>query len=128
MADVIRQGADCWIEANGIINLRTGLPMDVTGYAVHAVARARYERRIFQYQMLNPVVAEWSTTPTGDQGTIVAGGDVTDRVQIHVTPTQTAGWRCLFVNIQAEMTDPVTGYVERIVDKVYEVSFEAVTD
>jgi hypothetical protein len=129
---VIRQGTDCWIEANSIINIRTGEPMNVTGYTVHAVARARYERqvlgrRIYQYRMISPVVAEWHTTPTGTQGTAVAGGAVTDRVQLHVTPTQTAGWRCPLVVIQAEMTDPVTGYVARIINEVYEVDFEAVT-
>ena len=132
MADIIRQGVDCWVEATSIINLRTGLPMDVTGYFVHAVARARYERRVLgrrtlQYRMISPVVAEWSTAPTGTQGTAVAGGAVTDRVQLHVTPTQTATWRCPLVNIQAEMTDPITGYVERIIDIILEVSFEAVT-
>lgn len=132
MPNIIRQGVDCWIEANSIINVQTGQSMDVTGYSVHAVARALYERRVlgrrlFQYRMLNPVVAEWSTTPTGTQGTVVAGGAVPDRVQIHVTPTQTAGWRCPLVMIQAEMTDPFTGYVARIINEVYEVDFEVVT-
>jgi hypothetical protein len=131
MPNIIRQGVDCWIEANNIINVRTGLSMDVTGFSVHAVARALYERRVlgrrlFQYRMLNPVVAEWSTTPTGTQGTATAGGAVTDQVQLHITPTQTSGWRCPLVMIQAELTDPVTGYVERIIDEVYEVSFEVV--
>jgi hypothetical protein len=131
MPNIIRQGVDCWIEANSIINVRTGQPMDVTGASVHAVARALYERRVlgrrlFQYRMLNPVVAEWSTAPTGTQGLATAGGAVTDQVQLHVTPTQTSGWRCPLVMIQAELTDPITGYVERIIDEVYEVSFEVV--
>jgi len=128
MTRVIKQGVDCWIEANSITSVRTGQPLDVTGYSVHAVARALYERRTLgqnNYQR-SPVVAEWSTTPTGTQGTATAGGTVTDQVQLHVTPTQTLNWLCPLVIIQAEMTDPVTGYVERIIDEVYEVSFEAV--
>jgi hypothetical protein len=129
---VIKQGVDLWIEANSIIDVRTGSAMNVTGYPVHAVARARYQRqvlgrRIYRYRMLEPVIAEWHTTPTGTQGLIVAGGAVTDRVQIHVTPTQTSGWRCPLVIIQAEMTDPITGFVERIIDEVYEVDPETVT-
>jgi hypothetical protein len=130
---VIRQGVDCWIEANSIINVRTGLSMDVTGCSVHAVARARYERVVlgrqsvpYRFRMYNPIVAEWDTTPTGTQGTAVAGGAVPDQVQLHVTPTQTLNWRCPLVVIQAELTDPITGYVERIIDEVYEVSFEAI--
>ena len=131
MPNIINQGTDCWIEATNIINGRTGLPMDVTGYAVHAVARARYERRVlgrrvYQYRMNSPVVAEWSTSPTGTQGTAIAGGDVPDRVQLHITPAQTSGWRCPLVVIQAEMTDPVTGYVERIINEILELDFEAV--
>lgn len=132
MPNIISQGTDCWIEATTIIDVRTGLPMDVTGYVVHAAARARYGRRVlgqripYHYRMVSPVVAEWHTTPTGTQGLAIAGGDVPDRVQLHVTPTQTSGWRCPLVIIQAEMTDPSTGYVERIIDEVYEVSFEVV--
>lgn len=134
-AQVIKQGVDCWLEALNIIDVRTGDPMDVTGYPVHAVARACYYRTVrgrpqystWQYRMLSPVVAEWSTTPTGTQGTIIAGGAVTDRVQIHITPAQTSGWRCPMVVIQAEMTDPVTGFVERVIDEIFDVSMEAVT-
>lgn len=134
MSDVIRQGVDCWIEALDIIDVRTGLPMDVTGFTVHAVARARYERhvlgrpRFYRTRMHSPIVAEWHTTPTGTQGLAIAGGAVTDRVQLHVTPVQTAGWRCPLVSIQAEMTDPVTGFVERIISEIYEVDPENVID
>jgi hypothetical protein len=135
-AGVIKQGVDCWVEATGIIDVRTGSPMDVTGMTVHAVARALYERyvlgrpnyvRAYRWRMLSPVIAEWHTTPTGTQGQATAGGVVTDRVQLHITPTQSSSWRCPLVIIQAELTDPITGYVERIIDEVYEISFEAVT-
>lgn len=137
MPDIIQQGVDCWIEANSIVDVRTGASIDVTGFHVVAVARAIYDggrfvygkpnasRRSYMYRMITPVVAQWSTTPTGTQGTIVAGGAVTDRVQIHVTPTQTEGWRCPLVIIQAEMTDPVTGYIARIIDAEFIVNFDA---
>lgn len=139
MPNIIRQGVDCWIEANSIINVRTGQPMDVTGASVHAVARAIYERwtlgkpnhlRGYRWAipMNSPIVAEWSTSPTGTQGTATAGGAITDQVQLHVTPEQTKGWRCPLVIIQAELTDPITSYVERIIDEVYEVDFEAVVN
>jgi hypothetical protein len=134
MTNIINQGVDCWIEATNIINVRTGEPMDVTGFTVHAVARARYDRRVLgrrysyhTYRMASPVIAEWHTNPTGTQGLAIAGG-VADpyRVQLHVTPAQTSGWRCPLVSIQAEMTAPITGYVERIINEVYEVDFETV--
>jgi hypothetical protein len=131
-AQVIRAGEDCWIEANNIIDVTTGLPINVTGYAVHAVARARWTgRRVlgtwrYQPRMIEPVIAEWSTSPTGTQGTIIAGGAVTDRVQIHITPTQSSGWRCPLVSIQAEMTNPATGFVSRIISEVYELDMETV--
>lgn len=134
MPNVIKQGTDAWLEATNIIDVRTGDPMDVTGFTVHAVARSRWTGRrvlgrvLWNYnRMAEPVISEWHTSPTGTQGTIIAGGIVPDRVQIHITPTQSSGWRSPLIVIQAEMTDPVTGYVERIVDEVLEVSYDAVT-
>ncbi|MGH3987829.1 MAG: hypothetical protein ACRDTZ_10975 [Pseudonocardiaceae bacterium] len=135
MSNIILQGVDCWIEAKNIINARTGAPLNVTGFTVRAVARALYERtvlgrrRYYTHRLprFSPVVAEWHTSPTGTQGTAIAGG-VADpyRVQLHVTPSQSSNWLCPLVSIQAEMTDPVTGYVDRIISEVYEVDFEAV--
>lgn len=134
MSNVILQGVDCWIEAKNIINARTGSPLNVTGFTVHAMARALYERnvlgrrRYFQarYPRFSHVVAEWHTSPTGTQGLAIAGGADPYRVQLHVTPAQTRNWLCPLVRIHAEMTDPVTGYVDRIISEVYEVDFEAV--
>lgn len=138
MPNIIRQGVDCWIEANNITNVRTGDPMDVTGFAVYGVARAIYDRWFlgkpnylrggwrFRPSMWSPVVSEWSTSPTGTQGSATAGGAITNQVVLHVTPAQTRLWKCPLVLIQAELTDPITSYVERIIDEVYEVNFEAV--
>lgn len=133
MPNIIRQGCDIWLTAGNITDVTTGLPMDVTGYTVYAAARARYRRQVlgrnfYQYRMVSPVVAEWSTSPTGTQGQATAGGAITNQVQLHVTPTQTEGWRCPLVIIQADLVNPVTGYVARIVDNVYEVSFSTVPD
>lgn len=132
MPNIIPQGTDCWIQATGIYDVRTGEPINVTGYSVYAVARARFSRRVlgrpsmgYRYRMWNPVVASWSTTPTGTEGVATAGGDSgANQVQLHVTPAQTAAWRCPLVAIQADLTDPVTQYVARIIDEVYEVSFD----
>lgn len=137
--NVIRAGEDCWIEARNIRNVRTGVLMNVTGFGVHAVARALYNgrytlgkpnyARAMRFRMMTPVVAEWSTTPTGIQGQVTAGTATLtanpNRVEIHVTPTQSGGWRCPLVLVQAELTDPVTGYKGRIIDHVYEINFDA---
>ncbi|MGH3546675.1 MAG: hypothetical protein ACRDQU_00815 [Pseudonocardiaceae bacterium] len=137
---IIRVGADCWITANNITNVTTGLPLNCLGFTVAAVARARWQRRVlgrpsigYRWHMNNPVVSTWSTTPTGTQGQATTGstlnsdGTTSYWAQLHVTPTQTQNWRWPLVNIQAEMTDPVTGYVARVIDQIYEVDFEAVS-
>jgi len=135
-AQVIRAGEDCWIEARDITDVRTGNPIDVTGYSVHATARAAYERyvrgrpqymRAMRSRMLNPVIAEWDTSPTGTEGTIIAGGVDPYLVQIHITPTQSLNWLAPLVILQAELTDPITGYKSRIVDEVYELAYDATT-
>lgn len=133
---VIRAGEDAWIEARNITDVKTGNLIDVTGYAVHGVARALFERyvlgrpnylRTYRWRMFSPVVAEWSTSPTGTQGTATAGGSDPNAVVLHITPTQTLTWRCPLVIVQAELTDPITGYISRIVDEVFEVAFDATT-
>lgn len=138
---IIPQGTDCWVEANGIIDVRTGSQMSVVGMSVYAVARARYERVVlgrqstpYRYRMSNPVVATWSTTPGSTDGLAIAGTNIIngvqfiDQVQLHITGAQTEQWRCPLVAIQALMTDPVTGYEVRIIDEVFEVSFDSVND
>lgn len=133
MPNIIRQGCDVWISASNITDVTTGLPMDVSNCTVYAAARARYRRQVlgrnlYQYRMISPVVAEWSTTPTGTQGQATAGGVITNQVQLHVTPTQTEGWRCPLVIIQADLIDPVTGFTARVIDQVYEIEFSAIPD
>lgn len=132
--NVILQGTDCWIEADNIRDVRTGEFIDVTGFSVHAVARACYERMVlgrplylsWRYKMMMPIVSEWDTTPTGTMGTITAGGAETPhRVSIHISPIQSEAWRSPLVIVQAEMVDPVTRYKSRIVNAIYEIDFRA---
>jgi hypothetical protein len=136
-AGVIRQGEDCWIEASNILSPRTGELIDVTGWRVHAVARAWWSRvqlgqRIWQYRITSPVMSEWATNPTGGQGTIVAGigTDNTDphRIRLHITAAQTYHWRSPLVLIQAKMFNPITDEPARIIDEVFEIAFDAVPD
>lgn len=135
---VIKQGEDCWIEANAIIDKRTGLSMNVVGMSVYGVARARYERVVlgrqsapYRWRMYNPIVATWSSSPGPTDGIAIVGTNVvngvqfTDQVQLHVTPIQTDQWRCPLVVVQAMLTDPVTGYDARVIDVVLEVDFSA---
>jgi hypothetical protein len=142
MPNIIRQGVDCFITASNIIGVTTGEPVDVTGYTVYAAARAIYGDRYhlgkpnvvrgwwWSAAAYAPIIAEWSTSPTGTQGTVIAGlsngGTVTNQIQLHVTPTQTSTWRCPLVIIQAEMTDPNTNFVGRIIDEIYEVNFAVI--
>jgi hypothetical protein len=131
-AEVIRQGEDFLIAAKNLRSVATGEPIDVTGWSVHAIARAWYQRvqlgqRIWQYRMINPVMSEWSTTPTGTQGTIVTGsatstGD-TNRVELQVTSSQTDNWRSPLVLIQAWMRNPVTDEKAKIISQVYEIEY-----
>jgi hypothetical protein len=125
MPDMIEQGVDCYIDAFGITDPETGTALNVTGCAVHAVARAVYGSGLAEHRRLrfSPVIAEWHTTPITGQGQITAGGAVTNRVRIFVTPEQTQGWRCNRVIIQAHMLNPSTSKKARIVNKVFEVSF-----
>jgi hypothetical protein len=139
MPNIIMQGVDCWISASNIINVRTGVQMNVTGYTVTAVACALYRRQVLgqyrwqqQWRMNNPIVAQWSTTPTGTQGLATAGTNAVittqpiDQVTLHVTPAQTANWRYPLVIVQAKLIDPVTGFDARIINETYEVSPDAV--
>lgn len=128
---VINVGEDCWIEARNIRSSRTGTLIDVTGFPVHAIARAIYLPITNSVDhSRSPVIAEWSTDPVGAQGDIRTGTDTETSdphcVEIHITPSQTVDWRCTMVLIQAELTDPVTGYVGRIVDGMYRVNHEVV--
>lgn len=115
----IKQGTDFFFDANGLKDA-AGNQLDVsTGYTLRAVARAGHVR--------GQLVADWSTSPAGSQGSVIMGGSVVDRVRLVGTPSQTTPWTCAIVVIQAELTNP-TGQVARIIDETCAVSPEAVTD
>jgi hypothetical protein len=136
-AEVIRQGEDFIISAKNLYSVATGETIDVTGWPVHAIARAWYQRtqlgaRVWQYRMISPIMSEWSTSPTGTQGTIVTGANTstgeTNRVEIQVTADQTDNWRSPLVLIQAWMRNPVTAERAKIVSQVYEIEFGTLPD
>ena len=136
-AEVIRQGEDVKISAKNLRSVETGELMDVSGWPARALARAWYARvqlgqRIWQYRMMNPVMTEWSTTPTGTQGRITAGvgsdNDDPNRVVIHVTADQTYNWRSPLVLIQAFLHNPVTGETAKIISRVFEIEFGTIPD
>lgn len=119
MPDTIQQGTDFYVDAINIVDVSTGLPLNVTGYPVTGVARSISPRR-------GPILATWNTTPTGSDGTIIVGGTVPNRVRLVVSASQTATWwrMCKEVTIQAYLTDPVTALTSRIIDARYFVSFD----
>lgn len=116
MAELFKVGTDCFIDAYDIVDA-DGAQLDVTGYAVRAVARAYHEH--------GEILTVWSTTPDPGEGTIIAGGDVIDRIRLVVTPEQTERWDCYFVLVQAETVNLV-GRTSRPIHKVFQVSQEAV--
>jgi hypothetical protein len=136
-AGVIRQGEDFTISAKNLYSVATGEAINVTGWPVHAIARAWYHRaqlgaRVWQYRMINPIMSEWSTSPTGTQGTIVTGVNTstgeTNRIEIKVTANQTNNWRSPLVLIQAWMSNPVTAEKAKIISQVYEIEFGTLPD
>lgn len=90
------------------------LPLTVTGWAVHGVARRN--------TTAGAILSEWSTAPTSGQGVATAN---LREVTLVVTAAQSATWLCDRVVIQARLTSP-TGQVERIVDRIYDVTPDAV--
>lgn len=131
-AEVIRQGEDFRINIKNLRSVATGELMDVSGWPVRAIARSWYQRtqlgqRNWQYRMMNPIMSEWSTTPTGTQGRITAGvgsdNDDPNRVVIHVTSAQTDNWRSPLVLIQGWLQNPVTMEPAKIISHVYEIEF-----
>jgi len=111
----ITQGATRQIVASNIVD-GNGQPLDVTGWGVHAVIRRR--------DITGPIVAEWSTTPTGTQGTASVGGTT---LTLIITPAMSAAWAWAAGVLQAEITEPITGRVERIIDTPVSLNPEAVT-
>lgn len=81
-----------------------GQPLDVSSWAVHAVARYG--------GIPGPVVAEWSTTPTGDQAQATASGST---VTLPISPALSSAWTWDMAILHVEITEPgANGRVERI--------------
>lgn len=135
---VINAGEDTLIQCVNLTAKTTGAMMDVTNWECHGVARALYERyvlgrpvwaRTWRYRMLMPIVAYWDYPQTifdDEHAEIITGGATPNMVQLHVTPSQSNGWRCPLVLVQAELINPITGEISRILDQQYDVDFSAV--
>lgn len=135
---VINAGEDTLIQAVNLAAKTTGYMMDVTGWECHGVARALYERyvlgrpvwtRTWSYRMQMPIVAFWDYPQTvfdDEHAEIITGGTIPNMVQLHVTPAQSNGWRCPLVLIQAELHNPVTGEVSRIISNTYEIDPQSI--
>ncbi len=112
----IPQGTTRIITVNNIID-GIGAPLSVSGWSVHAVIRAP--------GIGSPIVGDWSTTPTGTQGTAAAFGTT---ITLLITPTMSAAWTWSRGVLQAELTEPgPNGRTERIIDQAVHLTPETVT-
>lgn len=116
MSVTITQGADRTIRVSDITDA-AGAPLDVTGWAVHATLR--------NSTVSGPVIAEWHTTPTGDQLDATATGT---EVTLAIPADVSAAWVWARGVIHAEIKEPgVDGRTERILDEIAYLDREAVT-
>lgn len=111
----ITQGAYRLIRAFNTVDANDE-PLVVTGWAVRAMARCHHAD--------GALLAEWSSTPTGNQGQATAQGR---EVVLVIKPAMSSAWDCDRVNIQAEITNPLnTDQVERIINQTYDLDREGV--
>lgn len=75
-----------------------GAPLDVTGWAVLATAIGP--------GALSPVVAQWSTTPTGSQGLATAAGTT---ISLAVPASMSAAWLIYYAMLNISVTEPGPG-------------------
>lgn len=111
----IPQGADHSITATAIRG-SDGNPLDVTGWAVHAVIRAPGTG--------GPIVGEWSTTPTGAMGVASVSG-TTVTLQIAASMFTDFNWSRGI--LQTKVTEPGPGRTERLIDRPVRLSPDVVT-
>lgn len=142
---IITQGTTRTIKASNIVD-GNGQPLIITGWAVLAVIRelvshatrdrqwaaaaswASYPSSAYpSYEpsaVTGPMVAEWSTTPTGTQGTATA---IDREVTLAITPVMSTAWAWRHGVLHAEITEPVSPFrVERIIDRVVYLDPEGV--
>ncbi|MGH3882113.1 MAG: hypothetical protein ACRDRC_01755 [Pseudonocardiaceae bacterium] len=115
MTLTITQGTTRTVTAADIVDA-AGAPLVVTGWSVRAVIR--------RGAVAGPVVADWSTTPTGSQGQAAATGST---VTLSITPAMSAAWTWTMGRLHCEITEPgPNGRVERIIDEHVYLDPEAV--
>jgi hypothetical protein len=109
------QGTSRTVRAFNIVD-GAGQPLTVTSWHVHGVARANHDEGV--------VLAEWSDTPTGMQGSATAVGR---EVKLFITPAMSLAWDCDRVVIQAKITNPLDATeVERIIDVTFDLDREVI--
>jgi len=110
----IEQGTDQPIVATDV--RIDGQLVDMTGWSVRAVIR--------QGSTDGPVVAEWSSDPTGSQGQATAGNGT---VSLEITPDMSSAWTWRYGVVQAEATEPGQGGRKaRVIKKTVYLDPEAV--
>jgi hypothetical protein len=109
------QGTTCSISAS---NVRIdGVLVDMTTWTAHAVLR--------QWSEDGPLVAEWSTSPTGSQGQVVLGNGT---AELAITPAMSAAWSWSLGICQCEVTEPgIGGRTARVIDQIVYLDREVVT-
>lgn len=111
----IPQGTTRTIKISSITDA-DGNPLDVSSWAVHAVAR--------DGGVAGPVVAEWATNPTGSQGTATASGTT---VTLAIPAAMSSAWYWDTALLHVEVTEPgVNGRVERIASATLVLDHEVV--
>lgn len=107
---ILTQGLSEVVKVTGIVDA-DGDPLDVTGWAVAAALVETDEAG-----QRCDVVAEWSTTPTGDQGQATAVGST---VTLTITPAMSSAWTWRRGVLQAEITEPApSSRTGRVIDEV----------
>lgn len=113
---IIPQGTTRLITVTNIVD-SAGAPLSVSGWAVHATIRAP--------GIGSAVVGEWSTTPTGTQGTATTTGST---ITILIPAAMSTAWTWSRGVLQAELTEPgINGRTERIIDQPVRLTPEVVT-
>lgn len=91
----VTQGADCTIQVTGIVDA-DGATLDLSNWTIVAQARERPG---------STLLAEWSDSPTGDQGT--ATGNADGSVGLDVPAAMSDGWSFSRALLHVEAHEPV---------------------
>jgi ABC-type phosphate transport system substrate-binding protein len=91
------KGTTSTIWVRGITD-STGAALDITGWAVLATALGPGTP--------SPVIAEWSTSPTGTQGQATAAGST---IALAIPSAMSTAWLLNYAVVQISVTEPGVG-------------------